>query len=354
MNEDSRPAPDEREPATPSAQSGAASAQAADPAAATDVRDRATALVRALRAEIGRAVVGQREAIDHVLVALLASGHVLLEGVPGLGKTLTVLALARTFGGTFSRIQFTPDLMPADVTGHSIYDASSGDFRLRRGPVFANLLLADEINRAPAKTQSALLEVMQEQQVSIEGRSLPLEPPFMVVATQNPIELEGTYPLPEAQLDRFLLKVSIDYPEAEDEIELVEKVLGRSKGDRLDVAAVNAVANVKTIVQLQNITASTVVDRRVVTYAVEIARACRTWAALRYGPGPRGALALIRAARAWALLQGRDFVLPDDVKQVSEPCLVHRVALSPELEIEGYSLSRVIADVVDSVEAPRL
>ena len=306
-----------------------------------------------IRGEIAKAVVAQHEVIDQVLISLLASGHVLLEGVPGLGKTLIVLALARAFGGRFGRIQFTPALMPADVTGHTLYDADSGNFRVRRGPVFTHLLLADEINRAPAKTQAALLEVMQEQQVSIGGQAFALEPPFMTVATQNPIEQEGTYPLPEAQLDRFLLKVEIRYPEAEEEVELVERVTTGAKGDKLDVSQVQPVASPEAIVQAQKAVATLTVDKRVTEYAVAITRATREWNALRVGPGPRGAIALIRAARARAVIEGRDFVLPDDVKQVAPACLRHRVALSPELEIEGYRPDQILEEVLASVEAPR-
>ena len=310
-------------------------------------------IVERIRREVGKAVVAQEQVLDQILIGLLAAGHVLLEGVPGLGKTLTILALSRTFAGNFNRIQFTPDLMPADVTGHSIYDSQSSSFRLRRGPAFTNLLLADEINRAPAKTQAALLEVMQEQQISIDGRAFPLAPPFMTLATQNPIEQEGTYPLPEAQLDRFLLKVVVEYPEAEDEVTLVERVTGGRKGDSLDVSAVEQVTTPETIVSLQQKIAGLVVDRRIVEYAVEVVRAAREWKTLRVGPGPRGAIALIRAGRARAVLEGRDFVLPEDVKAVAVPCLAHRVILSPELEIEAYGADQVIGDILDSVAAPR-
>ncbi len=307
-----------------------------------------------MRTEIGRAVVGQRVPVDLLLVSFLASGHALLEGVPGLGKTLIVLSLSKTFGGDFARIQFTPDLMPADVTGHSIWDSQSSSFRLKRGPVFTNLLLADEVNRAPAKTQAALLEVMQEQQISIDGRTFELQPPFMTVATQNPIEQEGTYPLPEAQLDRFLLKIVIDYPESHEEVDLVERVVTGRKGDSLDTDAVQQVASAEMVVRAQQAVADLTVDRRVTEYAVRICRTAREWKALRNGPGPRGPIALVRAARAHAVLASRDYVLPDDVKQVAPPCLMHRILLSPELEIEGYRPERVIEEILDGVPAPRL
>jgi MoxR-like ATPase len=307
-----------------------------------------------MRREIGKAVVAQEEVVEQVLVAFLAGGHVLVEGVPGLGKTLIVLALAKSFGGRFARIQFTPDLMPSDITGHTLYDLKSGEFKVRRGPAFTHLLLADEINRAPAKTQAALLEVMQEHQISIEGRSFALEPPFMVLATQNPIELEGTYPLPEAQLDRFLLKVLIDYPEEEHESRLVEQVTAGRIGDRLDVSAVETAASPAEVVEIQRLIAGVVVDRRIVDYAVRIVRASRSWPGLRVGVGPRGAIALVRAARALAVCQGRDHVVPDDVKRLAPPALQHRLLVSPEMEIEGYRPRRAIEEILERVEAPRI
>jgi len=314
----------------------------------------AVALAQAISDEIGKAIVGQRETIRQVVAAFLAAGHVLLEGVPGLGKTLTVLALARTFGGQFSRIQFTPDLMPSDVVGHAMFDARSSEFRVRRGPAFTNLLLADEINRAPAKTQSALLEVMQEQQISIEGTSYPLEPPFMALATQNPIELEGTYPLPEAQLDRFLVKVQIGYPTAEEENALVAAVTHGHIGDRLDVSQVSQVASPQAVVAAQNVVGSLAVEESVVQYAVRIARSTRNWPGVAIGAGPRGAIALIRVARAEALLSGRDFVTPDDVKRVTLPALRHRITLTPDMEIEGRRTDEVLSGILESVEAPRV
>jgi len=315
---------------------------------------RAAQVVGRMREEISKAVVAQEGVIEQVLVAFLAAGHVLLEGVPGLGKTLLVLALAKTFGGRFARIQFTPDLMPADITGHTLYDAASGQFKIRRGPAFTQLLLADEINRAPAKTQAALLEVMQEGQISIEGHCLPLTPPFMTLATQNPLEHEGTYPLPEAQLDRFLLKILIDYPDAADEVALVRKVTGGQIGDRLDVSAVRGVTSPEEIAAVQALVARVMLDERIIDYAVRIVRTTRSWAGLRVGVGPRGGISLVRAARAAAVLAGRDYVIPDDIKRMAVPALIHRVLLAPDLEIEGYRASRVISDILEAVEAPRL
>ncbi len=310
-------------------------------------------VVSALKAQIKKALIGQDTVIDHVLAALLAAGHVLIEGVPGLGKTLLVQALARTFDGRAARIQFTPDLMPSDITGHTLYDQSAQRFVARRGPIFTNLLLADEINRAPAKTQAALLEVMQEGQVTIEGEAHALQPPFMVLATQNPIEQEGTYPLPEAQLDRFLLKIRIDYPEHTDEVALVRQVTHQQLGDRLNVAAIGHIATSNTIVALQRVTASLTVADQVLDYAVRIVRATRGWSGIAMGAGPRGGIALVRAARAAALLAGRDHVTPDDVKQMALPALRHRLTPSPELQIEGQDSDAVIAALLENVEAPR-
>ena len=306
-----------------------------------------------LRDEIGRAVVGQHEVIDQVVACLLAGGHVLLEGVPGLGKTLLVRALAKTLGGDFSRAQFTPDLMPSDITGHAMFDLRNDEFKVRRGPVFCNFLLADEINRAPAKTQAALLEVMQEKQVTIEGDSYALEPPFMVLATQNPIELEGTYPLPEAQLDRFLLKIRIDYPDRDIEQSLVRQVTDHRVGDGLQVEHLQPILTQEQVINLQQQAAALEVDEAVFAYAVDIVRGTRNWPGLAIGAGPRGSISLIRAARAHALLQGRAFVVPDDIKTVALAVLRHRVQLTAELEMEGHSTDLVLAQVIDSVEAPR-
>jgi len=314
----------------------------------------ATDTIKTIRGEIAKAVVGQDRVVDQVLIALLASGHVLIEGVPGLGKTLLVRALAKTFSGSFARIQFTPDLMPSDVTGHAMYDMKSEAFKIRKGPVFTNLLLADEINRAPAKTQAALLEVMQEQQVTIEGKPLRLDPPFMTLATQNPIEQEGTYPLPEAQLDRFLLKIMIDYPEQEEENRLVHSVTSNQVGDSINVDVINPVVNAEHIVNLQKVTAQLTVDTRVSEYAVSIARQTRDWPGISIGAGPRGGIALIRAGRAAAILNGHDFVTPDDIKDIAVAGLRHRIVLSPEMEIEGQTPDSILQNLLQSVAAPRI
>ncbi len=319
----------------------------------SDIAGQALRAASAVRAEVGKALIGQSAVIDQVLIALLAGGHVLIEGVPGLGKTLLVRALAKTFDGRFARIQFTPDLMPADVTGHTLYDQATREFTTRKGPVFTNLLLADEINRAPAKTQAALLEVMQEGQVTIEGTPHPLSPPFMVLATQNPIEQEGTYALPEAQLDRFLLKIRIDFPTQQDEHAMVRQITANQVGDRLNVDSVATLIKPQAVLALQRFVASLTVDERVSDYAVSIARSTRTWPGLSAGASPRGGIALVRAARAHALIEGRDFVTPDDVKAVALPALRHRAMLAPELEIEGQSVDEVLKAMLNKVEAPR-
>ncbi|MBA1226962.1 MoxR family ATPase [Stutzerimonas sp. Brlt_13] len=316
-------------------------------------RARAAQLAQALRDELHKAVIGQDEVIDGVLTALIAGGHVLIEGVPGLGKTLLVRALARCFGGEFSRIQFTPDLMPSDVTGHAVYDMQSEQFKLRKGPVFTNLLLADEINRAPAKTQAALLEVMQERQVTLEGRALAVPQPFMVMATQNPIEQEGTYPLPEAELDRFMLMLRMDYPQAEEELELVRQVSRSARADMLDVSALRQLVQARDVQALQKIASELPLDEQVLDYAVRLVRSTRSWPGLALGAGPRASIALVRGGRARALLRGGEFVTPDDIKDCARAVLRHRVRLSAELDIEGLSVDQVLHQLLDQVPAPR-
>jgi len=307
----------------------------------------------AIRAEVAQAFYGQDEVLEQLLAALIGGGHVLLEGVPGLGKTLLVRALAAAMQGSFSRVQFTPDLMPSDVSGHAFYDPKSESFKIRRGPVFANLLLADEINRAPAKTQAALLEAMQEQQVTIEAKSFPLPALFMTLATQNPIEQEGTYPLPEAQLDRFLLKIQIGYPAHEDEVRMVGAVShGRTTGE-FDLSRIKAVVTPDEVVAMQRGTAQVRIDPVVLDYAVRIARGTREWHGIAIGAGPRGSLALVRAGRAHAVLQGRDFVTPDDIRAIAKPALRHRVALSPEMQIEGRRVDDVLEGLLQKIDAPR-
>jgi MoxR-like ATPase len=314
---------------------------------------RAAELMAKLRAAIAAAVVGQDEVVEQVLVALLASGHVLIEGVPGLGKTLLMRALAQALSVAHARVQFTPDLMPSDITGRAVLDTKTQELRVVRGPVFTHILLADEINRAPAKTQSALLEVMQEGQVTIEGETHVLPRPFLVLATQNPIETEGTYPLPEAQLDRFLLKVNIDYPDAAAECAVTVRATAGQPGDQLPLGGVQPCFDSRTVLALQQLAAHQTVDASVVDYAVRLARATRDWPGLALGAGPRGPIALVRAGRASALLQGRDFVVPDDIKRFALAALQHRVALAPDALMEGRRVTDLLRDVVDSVAAPR-
>ncbi|HJW47685.1 MAG TPA: MoxR family ATPase [Lysobacter sp.] len=307
----------------------------------------------AIRDEVSKAFIGQAETLDQVLIALLAGGHALIEGVPGLGKTLLVRALARTLDCGHARVQFTPDLMPSDISGHAVYDPKTETFNIRRGPVFTNLLLADEINRAPAKTQSALLEAMQELQVTIEGHSFELPPPFLTLATQNPVEQEGTYPLPEAQLDRFLLKILIGYPSRADEKKMVAAVSQGRMASDFDLSQIRRVVGPQELVAMQLGTAQVTVDDAVIDYAVRIVAATRDWAGIALGAGPRGSLALVRAARAQAVLSGRDFVTPDDVREIAKPALRHRIALAPELQIEGQEPDDVLHALLAKVEAPR-
>ncbi|MCE3604754.1 MoxR family ATPase [Massilia sp. P8910] len=328
-------------------------ATSAAPAITAERLNQAIGIVQRMREEIRSAVIGQQAVVDQVLACCLAGGHVLIEGVPGLGKTLLVKALAKTFAGDFSRIQFTPDLMPADVMGHAVYDMKSQSFSVRRGPVFAHLLLADEINRAPAKTQSSLLEVMQERQVTIEGESHRLAPPFMVLATQNPLENEGTYPLPEAQLDRFLIKVRIDYPSADEEEQMLRMVTRDRVGDGLEVSQVATLVKPDTIVALQQLVARIRVDDAVAAYAVRLVRATRDWPGIAIGAGPRGSIALVRMARAMALTSGRDYVTPDDIKAAALPVLRHRIAASPESELDGLSSDELLLGLIEEVAAPR-
>lgn len=303
--------------------------------------------------EIQKAVIGQTDIIKKLIISLLAGGHVLLEGVPGLGKTLMVKALAQALTGNFGRIQFTPDLMPSDVTGHTLYDMQTGQWKTRKGAVFCHLLLADEINRAPAKTQSALLEAMQEGQVTIEGQTHVLPKPFICFATQNPVEQEGTYPLPEAQLDRFLMNLFMDYPTAEEEKRLLSELIVGRVGDKLDLSKVNPVMSPERLAQLQLITAHITVDDRVVQYALDIVRKSREFSGIDMGAGVRAGMALLRAAKACALMNNRDYTVPDDVRYVAKDVLRHRISLTADFTIDGYQINQVIEQLLSAINAPR-
>ena len=299
--------------------------------------------------EVERAVVGKREALELVLLGFLADGHVLLEDFPGLAKTLAARSFAQVLGIRFARIQFTPDLMPSDVTGSSIWNQRDGDFEFRPGPIFTNLLLSDEINRAPPKTQAALLEAMQERQVTIEGETHRLEPPFLVIATQNPIEYEGTYPLPEAQLDRFLLRTAFGYPSREGEVDVLARRLERA-ADELEL---RTVVDRATLLAMQRALEDVHVAPSVQEYGVELVAATRESPSTAVGASPRGSLALLKLGRGRAALHGRDYVLPDDVKAVGVAALAHRLVLRPELWVQRISAEDVVREVLETVPTPR-
>ena len=307
--------------------------------------------VEAIRHEIHKVIVGQNELINLLLAGLFTRGHVLIEGVPGIAKTLTVNLLAKTLNLNFKRIQFTPDLMPADVTGTSVYNTKSNDFEFKKGPIFSNIVLIDEINRAPAKTQAALFEVMEEQQVTIDGLTYQLESPFMVMATQNPIEQEGTYKLPEAQQDRFLFRVKINYPSLEEEIEIIT----RFEGDfnQLAIKEVNQVLNSDAIVKCQTLVEKVFIKESLIRYIAEIIHHTRNTKDLVLGASPRASMAIVKTAKALAAIQGRDFVTPDDIQYAAFPVLNHRVILSPEKEMEGFDVKSILQELFLNIEVPR-
>jgi MoxR-like ATPase len=311
------------------------------------------AALTALRGEVSKAVVGQDSVVTGLVIALLCSGHVLLEGVPGVAKTLLIRTLAQAMKLDFKRVQFTPDLMPGDVTGSLVYDNRTSEFEFREGPVFTNLLLADEINRTPPKTQAALLESMEERQVSVEGMPRALPDPFVVCATQNPIEYEGTYPLPEAQLDRFLVKLNVAVPSRDDEIAVLQRHASGFDPRDLGAAGVSAVAGPENLAEGRDAVRQVHVDPKVSAYIVDLCRATRQSPSLQLGVSPRGATALLATARAWAWLSGREYVRPDDVKALARPTLRHRVQLRPEAELEGATADGVLEGVLSTVPAPR-
>jgi MoxR-like ATPase len=303
--------------------------------------------------EMRKAIVGQDELIEMLAVALFANGHVLLEGVPGTAKTLAVRTFARICDVPFARIQFTPDLMPSDIIGTSVFDPREGTFNLKRGPIFAGLILADEVNRTPPKTQAALLEAMEERRVTIDGVGHTLPDPFMVCATQNPVEYEGTYPLPEAQLDRFMLKILVDYPSAEEEQSILMRYQSGFRAGHLETANIQPVMSGAALPGLRKHVDAVTVSPAVQKYIVDIARAARANRHLTLGPSPRAAITLMLASKALAAIRDRDFVTPDDIKTLAGPTLRHRILLRPESEIEGFSADRVMQSVLETVEVPR-
>ncbi len=304
-----------------------------------------------VRTEIRKILIGQSEMVDLLLAALLANGHILIEGVPGIAKTLTAKLLAHTLSIDFSRLQFTPDLMPSDVTGTSVFNPKKTDFEFRKGPIFANIVLVDEINRAPAKTQSALFEVMQERQVTVDGITYLLNPPFIVVATQNPVEHEGTYRLPEAELDRFLFKIDIGYPELEEEKTLLKGY--HERGDRNDLSSVKAILSAEDIIGFQNIARNVHIEDDLIGYIAGLTHSSRNSPLLSLGASPRASLAILSGAKALAIIKGRDFVTPEDVQTIAYPALRHRLLPTPEKEMEGLKPDDVISRLLEKIEVPR-
>lgn len=307
--------------------------------------------VEQIRASIGQLIVGQKDTIDFLIAGILADGHLLLEGVPGVAKTLSAKLIAKSIAAVFSRIQFTPDLMPSDVLGTSVFDPRTASFEYRKGPVFGNIILIDEINRAPAKTQSALFEVMEERQITVDGQTYQMEEPFMVLATQNPVEHEGTYRLPEAQLDRFLFKIEIKYPTLEEEIIILSRQHQHKLED--DLKEVKAVLSIDQIKTCRALIKALHVEPKLIEYAAKIVHETRNNKSLYLGASPRASLALINGAKAIAAMQGRDFVTPEDIIKVAAPVLAHRIMLSPDKEMEGLTPSDIVAQIIQKIEIPR-
>ena len=309
--------------------------------------------VEHIRTELRKVIVGQDDAIEHILITLLAEGHALVEGVPGTAKTLTVKTLSRIINASFSRIQFTPDLMPSDITGTNVFNIATSNFNLRRGPIFTDILLADEINRTPPKTQAALLEAMEERQVTIDGDAYPLPPLFTVLATENPIEYEGTYPLPEAQLDRFQLKILLDYPNEDHEREVVARWNAGFNSKRLEEVDIQPLPDPQAIIHCRAEVARAQMEPGVQRYAVDLVRRTRAHPFIHYGASPRASVALLLCSKALAAIRGRDFVTPDDVRDVALPVLRHRLTLRAEAELDGVTPDSVITDILKSAEVPR-
>ncbi len=303
-------------------------------------------IAQAILSEVSRVIVGYGETLQQLFIALLVNGHVLLEGVPGLGKTVMAKTFAKTLGISFRRVQFTPDLLPADITGTKIFDQNEGAFVLQKGPLFSNIVLADEINRSAPKTQAALLEAMAERQITIEGQTLPLEKPFMVIATENPVEMEGTYPLPEAQVDRFLFKLWLDYPEQDDEIEILKRQLSGES------PSVDITTNAEEIISAQNLMNYVYIDARILKYIRDIVLKTRSHPQIALGCGPRASLVLMKCSKARASILGRTYVTPDDVRALTIPALNHRILLKPEAELEGLDVKAVIKNIIQEIPVP--
>ncbi len=304
-----------------------------------------------IKTQLGTVIVGQHKMIDQLLVAVLSNGHVLLEGVPGVAKTITAKLLAKTLSVGFGRIQFTPDLMPSDILGTSVFDLKKSEFEFKKGPIFSNLILIDEINRAPAKTQAALFEVMEERQITIDGHTYKLDAPFLVIATQNPIEQEGTYRLPEAQLDRFLFKISIDYPKLDEEITIIERE--HTLQNEAKLGHIDQILSASEIINYQSLVKQIVVEQNLISYIAKIVVNTRENAFLYLGASPRASIAILNAAKGFAAINGRDFVTPEDIKEVAIPVLQHRIIVTPEREMEGISSTEIIKQILESVEIPR-
>jgi len=304
-----------------------------------------------IRNEVQKVIVGQQGMIDLIIAGLLADGHLLLEGVPGIAKTLTARLIARTIKIKFSRIQFTPDQMPSDIIGTSVFNAKTSEFEFKHGPIFANMVLIDEINRSPAKTQAALFEVMEEKQITADGTTYRMSPPFIVIATQNPVEYEGTYRLPEAQLDRFLFKINIDYPSLDDDIEILSQAHKRGNSNKID--EVKPVITAKDFLHCRSTVKMINIDDNIIKYIAEIVYSTRNHSSLFLGGSPRASLAIMDGAKAYALMNGRDFITPDDVKSVVFPAMRHRIQLTPEKEMEGKTPDNVIQEIIENVEVPR-
>ena len=307
--------------------------------------------VNKIKTELGKVIIGQKDMIELLIISILANGHSLIEGVPGVAKTVTAKLLAKTMNVDFSRIQFTPDLMPSDILGTSIFNVKTSEFEFKKGPIFSNIVLIDEINRAPAKTQAALFEAMAERQITIDGHEYDMQPPFLVFATQNPVEQEGTYRLPEAQLDRFLFKINVKYPSLEEEVQILE-----SKHEQKNTnaeALIKAVLSAKQIAEYQNVIKQTIVEDNLLKYIATIVDNTRTNASLYLGASPRASIAIMDASKALAAINGRDFITPDDIKKVASPILSHRIILTPEREMEGLTAHKVVAQLIETIEIPR-